>query len=135
MNHFYTDGDDEIKVVLEWAKSQGIPAAFTDTVLKGGPGGVELAKVVLEETEKPSDFHYLYDLNLPVDEKIRTIAMNMYKVSDIELSSGARSNLRKIKKLLLKYHRILGAFSFPLILHNQAGFFHFCLQSLILPLP
>jgi formate--tetrahydrofolate ligase len=99
MNHFYTDSEDEIEVVLEWAKAEGIPAAFTDTVLKGGPGGVELAKIVLEETEKQSDFHYLYDLNISVEEKIRTIATNMYKVSDIELSSEARSNLRKIEKL------------------------------------
>jgi formate--tetrahydrofolate ligase len=99
MNHFYTDSEDEIEIVLEWARAEGIPAAFTDTVLKGGPGGVELAKIVLEETEKQSDFHYLYDLNMPVEEKIRTIATNMYKVTDIELSREARSNLRKIKKL------------------------------------
>lgn len=99
MNHFYTDSDDEIKVVLDWAKAEGVPAAFTDTVLKGGPGGTELAKLVLEETEKPSDFHYLYDLDMPVDEKIRTIATKMYKVADIELIGEARSNLRQIEKL------------------------------------
>ncbi len=74
MNHFYTDDDAEIKVVLDWAKAEGVPAAFTDTVLKGGPGGTELAKLVLEEAEKPSDFHFLYDLDMPVEEKIRTIA-------------------------------------------------------------
>ena len=99
MNHFHTDGDDEIKVVMDWAKAEGVPAAFTDTVLKGGLGGVELAELVLEEVEKESDFHFLYDLDMPVDEKIRTIATNMYKVADIELSAEARKNLRKIIKL------------------------------------
>ena len=99
MNHFHTDGDDEIKVVLDWAKAEGIPAAFTDTVLKGGPGGVELAEIVLEEVKKESDFHHLYDLDMPVDEKIRTIATQMYKVADIELSAEAKKNLRKIVKL------------------------------------
>lgn len=99
MNHFYTDSDEEIEVVMDWAKKEGIPAAFTDTVLKGGPGGIELAKLVIEEAEKPSDFKYLYELDMPVEEKIRTIATKMYKVADIELSSGARSDLRKIEKL------------------------------------
>jgi formate--tetrahydrofolate ligase len=99
MNHFYNDTEEEIKVVMDWANKEGVPAAFTDTVLKGGPGGIELAKLVLEECEKPSDFHFLYDLDIPVDEKIRTIATNMYKVADIELNSGARRDLRKIVKL------------------------------------
>ncbi len=99
MNHFYTDDDEEIKVVLDWAKAEGIPAAFTDTVLKGGPGGTELAELVLSEAEKPSDFQFLYPLDMPVEEKIRTIAQKMYKVADIELDSGARRDLRKIEKL------------------------------------
>jgi len=99
MNHFYSDDDEEIKVVLDWAKAEGIPAAFTDTVLKGGPGGTELAELVLSEAEKPSDFQFLYPLDMPVEEKIRTIAQKMYKVADIELDSGARRDLRKIEKL------------------------------------
>ena len=54
-------------------------------MLKGGPGGKELAELVLEEAEKPSDFHFLYELDDPVEEKIRAIATKMYKVADIEL--------------------------------------------------
>ena len=99
MNHFYTDDETEIEAVLDWCNEKGVPAAFTDTVLKGGPGGKELAELVLEELEKPSDFHYLYPLDMPVDEKIRTIAQNMYSVADIELLPEARRALRKIKKL------------------------------------
>jgi len=99
MNHFYTDDPKEIDVVLNWAKEEGVPAAFTDTVLKGGPGGKELAELVLKEVEKGSDFHHLYPLDMPVEEKIRTIATQMYKVADIELSSEARKDLRKIVKL------------------------------------
>jgi formate--tetrahydrofolate ligase len=99
MNHFYTDDQEEIDVVMNWAKEQDIPAAFTDTVLKGGVGGKELAELVLREVEKGSDFHYLYDLDLPVEEKIRKIATQMYKVSDIELNADARRDLRKINKL------------------------------------
>jgi formate--tetrahydrofolate ligase len=99
MNHFYTDAPEEIDVVLSWAKEAGVPAAFTDTVLKGGPGGKELAELVLEEVEKGSDFHHLYPLDMPIDEKIRTIATSMYKVADIELTTNARRDMRKIVKL------------------------------------
>jgi formate--tetrahydrofolate ligase len=99
MNHFYTDTQEEIDVVLNWAKENGVPAAFTDTVLKGGAGGKELAETVLREVHKGSSFHYLYDLDMPVEEKIRAIAKGMYKVADIELSPEARSTLRKIEKL------------------------------------
>jgi len=99
MNHFYTDTQEEIDVVLDWAKKEGIPAAFTDTVLKGGAGGKELAETVLREVKKGSSFHYLYELDMPVEEKIRTIAKGMYKVADIELSPEARSALKKIEKL------------------------------------
>lgn len=99
MNHFYTDHQEEIDAVLKWCKEYGVPAAFTDTVLKGGPGGVELAKLVLEEVEKPSDFKFLYPNDMPIDEKIRTIAKNMYAVADVELSSDARKALRQIEKL------------------------------------
>ncbi len=99
MNHFANDSQEEIDAVLDWCREKGVPAAFTDTVLKGGPGGVELAKLVLEELEKPSDFHYLYPLDMPVEEKIRTIAKNMYGVSDIELLPDARKALRQIEKL------------------------------------
>ncbi|MFH2109838.1 MAG: formate--tetrahydrofolate ligase [Candidatus Bathyarchaeota archaeon] len=99
MNHFYTDTPEEIDVILNWAKKEGVPAAFTDTVLKGGVGGKELAEVVLREVKKGSSFHYLYDLEMPVEDKIRAIAQGMYKVADIELSSEARSTLRKIEKL------------------------------------
>ena len=99
MNHFYNDTQEEIDVVLNWTKEYGVPAAFTDTVLKGGAGGKELAETVLKELETPSNFHYLYDLDMPVEDKIRKIAQSMYKVADIELSSEARSTLRKIEKL------------------------------------
>lgn len=99
MNHFYTDAPEEIDVVLNWAKEAGVPAAFTDTVLKGGPGGKELAELVLEEVEKGSDFHYLYPLDMPIDEKIRTIATSMYKVADVKLTAAARRDMRKIVKL------------------------------------
>jgi hypothetical protein len=78
---------------MEWAKENNVPAAFTDTVLKGGAGGTELANLVLKELEKPNNFHYLYPLEMPVEEKIRTIAKEIYGVADIRLTDDARTAL------------------------------------------
>ena len=99
MNHFASDPQEEIDIVMKWAKENGVPAAFTDTVAKGSAGGVELANLVLEELEKPSNFHNLYPLEMPVEEKIRTIAKEIYGVSDIRLTEDARKTLRQIEKL------------------------------------
>jgi formate--tetrahydrofolate ligase len=100
MNHFISDAEEEIEAVLDWCREKGVPAAFTDTVLKGSEGGVELAKLVLNEldTKKP-DFNVLYPSDMSVEEKIRTIATNMYGVADIELLPTARTALRRIEKL------------------------------------
>jgi formate--tetrahydrofolate ligase len=100
MNHFISDAEEEIEAVLDWCREKGVPAAFTDTVLKGSEGGVELAKLVLNELEtKKSDFNVLYPLDMSVEDKIRTIATNMYGVADIELQPAARTALRRIERL------------------------------------
>ena len=99
MNHFLNDAQEEIDIVMKWAKDNGVPAAFTDTVLKGGAGGIELANLVLKELEKPNNFHYLYPLEMPVEEKIRTIAKEIYGVTDIRLTDDARKALKQIEKL------------------------------------
>jgi len=99
MNHFYTDAQEETDAVLGWCKENGVPASFTDTVLKGGQGGIELAELVLDELEKPSDFKFLYPLDMPVEEKIRKIAKEMYNVADVELLPSAKTALRRIKRL------------------------------------
>jgi formate--tetrahydrofolate ligase len=99
MNHFPKDSQEEIDIVLNWARERGIPAAFTDTVVKGGVGGIELANLVLKELEKPSEFHYLYNDEVSVEEKIRTIAQKMYGAKDIQMTDEARKAQRKIEKL------------------------------------
>ncbi|MBN1682905.1 formate--tetrahydrofolate ligase [Candidatus Bathyarchaeota archaeon] len=98
MNHFPKDSQEEIDTVLNWAKEKNIPAAFTDTVMKGGIGGIELANLVFKELEKPNNFQYLYIDEASIEEKIRIIAKKMYGASDIRLTDEARKALKKIEK-------------------------------------
>lgn len=100
MNHFASDSKEEIDVVMNWCRGRDIPVAFVDTVLKGGEGGIDLAKLVLKELEsQKGSFRYLYSLDLDVEEKIRRIAKKMYSVADIELLPEARKSLKRIERL------------------------------------
>ncbi|MGQ9679292.1 MAG: formate--tetrahydrofolate ligase [Candidatus Bathyarchaeia archaeon] len=100
MNHFASDSKEEIDVVMDWCRERDIPAAFVDTVFKGGEGGIDLAKLVLKELEsQKGSFRYLYSLDLDVEEKIRRIAKKMYSVADVELLPEARKSLKRIERL------------------------------------
>jgi formate--tetrahydrofolate ligase len=100
INHFPSDGEDEIDAILDWCRAEGIPAAVSDAFLLGGEGSLELARLVIKELErKRTEFRYLYPLDMPIEEKIRTIAREMYGVSDIRLLREAGRSLRRIERL------------------------------------
>jgi len=95
INRFDTDTEDEIEVIREKAKSAGAEKAVINEVwAKGGEGGFELAEAVVEACEKKNTFHYLYPLDMPIKEKIETIATKIYGADGVEYSSLAE---RKIK--------------------------------------
>lgn len=99
INRFTTDTDDELAWVLRWCETEGIPAAVADVWGEGGggPGGDELAAKVLEALEAPCSFRHLYPLELSVEEKIRTIASEIYGASCVEFSVGALRRLAEIE--------------------------------------
>lgn len=100
INHFPSDGEEEIEAILEWCKAERVPAAVSDAYLKGGEGSLELARLVVKGLEEgKAEFRYLYPLDMPIEEKIRTIAREMYGVSDIRLLQEARRSLRRIERL------------------------------------
>jgi formate--tetrahydrofolate ligase len=98
INSFPTDSDDERQRVLDWASGAGVRAAVADIWGNGGggPGGDQLAEAVLAALDEPSSFHHLYDLELPIAEKIRTVARQIYRADDVEFSPPA---LRKIAEI------------------------------------
>jgi formate--tetrahydrofolate ligase len=98
INAFPTDTDDERQRALAWAKNADVRAAVADVWANGGggEGGDELADAVLAVVEQPSSFHHLYDLDLPIIEKIRTVAREIYRADDVEFAPTA---LRKIAEI------------------------------------
>ncbi len=100
INHFPTDGEEEIDAILEWCREMGVPAAVSDAFLLGGEGSLELARLIINELEGGrAEFRPLYPLDMPLEEKIRVIAREMYGVSDVKLLPEARRSLRRIEEL------------------------------------
>ncbi|PWN51754.1 FTHFS-domain-containing protein [Violaceomyces palustris] len=95
INQFTTDTQAELELVAKKALEAGADAAVpTNHWALGGEGALELAKSVIEQLEgKSSEFKFLYDVKLPVEEKIETIAREMYGADGIEISELARSQI------------------------------------------
>ncbi|KAJ8330975.1 tetrahydrofolate synthase [Batrachochytrium dendrobatidis] len=93
INRFSTDTDAEINVICQEAKAAGAFAAVScDHWANGGAGAVDLANAVVAacSSHDPKQFRFLYNLDASIEEKIATIAREMYGASGIELSEAAK---------------------------------------------
>ncbi len=100
INRFTTDTDKEIEAVRKIAIAAGAEDAVVSEVwARGGAGGAELAKAVVAAAEKPSNFSFLYDLNLSIKEKIETIAKKIYGAADVSYTAVAEKKIKQYEKL------------------------------------
>ena len=99
VNKFITDSDEEINLLKELCKKAGTKAVLSEGWGKGSEGTKELAQKVAETVEKGNaDFHPLYDIELPLTEKIRTIAKEIYRAKDVEFDSAALKKLKSFEE-------------------------------------
>ncbi|XP_078418072.1 C-1-tetrahydrofolate synthase, cytoplasmic isoform X2 [Cetorhinus maximus] len=99
VNAFKTDTEAELELVCSTAKEMGAFDAVKCTHwAEGGLGAVELAKAVQRASQQESDFKFLYPLELPIVDKIRTIAQKIYGAADVELSPEAQHKLEVYTK-------------------------------------
>ena len=96
INSFYTDTPNEIACIRKIAEAHGARVAVSEHWLRGGEGAEELAKVVMEACEDESDFKFLYDLEMPLRERIATIAREVYGADGVTYSDHALEKLRLI---------------------------------------
>lgn len=100
LNHFPTDSVEEIEFVQQACAALGVKAIVSYGFAQGGEGTRELAQTVVDVIESGSNqFKPLYDWSLPVEEKIATIAREIYGADGVEYSSRARTQLKMIKEL------------------------------------
>ena len=96
INAFPTDTEAELNLLREICNAKGVDVALSEVWAKGAEGGVELAEKVLEVLEtKESNFKPIYDLDLPIVEKIRTIAKEIYGADDVILTKKAMTKLKR----------------------------------------
>lgn len=96
INAFPTDTKKELDLLQEICEAKGARVALSEVWAKGGEGGIELANKVLEVLENvQSDFKPIYDLDLSIEDKIKTIATTIYGADDVIFTKKV---LNKIKK-------------------------------------
>uniref|UniRef100_A0A8B9ZJT3 C-1-tetrahydrofolate synthase, cytoplasmic n=1 Tax=Anas platyrhynchos TaxID=8839 RepID=A0A8B9ZJT3_ANAPL len=94
VNAFKTDTKAELALVVQQAKEAGAFDAVECTHwAEGGKGAVALAQAVQRASQTPSNFRFLYNVELPVIDKIRLIAQQIYGASDIELLPEAQEKV------------------------------------------
>lgn len=102
INHFYTDTDAEIEIVKSYCEQMGAKVAFSDVFLKGGEGGTELAKAVIEtidENEGKTSFAPLYDEKLSIKEKLAIIAKEIYRADGVIYTAAAEKAIKEIEEI------------------------------------
>lgn len=98
LNRFVTDSEGELAEIMAWAKAEGVAIALTNVWEQGGKGGLELAELVKQELERPTNFAFLYNETDSVEEKLRVIVQKVYGGVDVQLSDKAQKQLLEIKK-------------------------------------
>ncbi len=100
LNAFVSDTEAELSYVQRFCEGRGCEFALSEVWEKGGAGGIALAKKVLKTLEeKKSDFHVLYDDKLSLNEKIETVAKEIYGAADVSYTAAAKKQLARLEEL------------------------------------
>ena len=99
INAFPTDTKEELDFVEQACNKLGAEVALSEVWAKGGEGGLELAKKVLAATEQPNNFHFIYDVEKSIPEKIETITREIYGGDGVDFTPAAKKQLAEIEEL------------------------------------
>ena len=99
INAFPTDTRAELDMVEARCKELGVNVALSEVWAKGGEGGTALAEEVVRLCEEPDHFSFVYDLDLPIEEKILAIARRIYHAKDLLMLPAAKKKAAEIEQL------------------------------------
>ncbi len=97
INSFYTDTKDEIAAVKRLSEKAGARAAVSEHWLKGGDGALEFADAVVDACEESNEFKLLYELDLPLRERIELIAKEVYGADGVSYTAEAEAKAKRIE--------------------------------------
>ena len=99
VNRFPTDTDAEIDLVIVKCRELGVNVRLSTVWADGGAGGVELAEEVVRLCERPSDFTFSYELDLPIEEKIEAIVKKIYGGDGVSIAPAAKKEIARLTAL------------------------------------
>ncbi|MFZ2024995.1 MAG: formate--tetrahydrofolate ligase [Microgenomates group bacterium] len=95
INKFTSDTKEEHKLIIEYCKKYGAVVSLCEVWGKGGKGGVDLAEKVLASIKTNGKFHQLYSLDLTLEQKIETIAKEIYGADGVKFSDLAKGQIKQ----------------------------------------
>ena len=99
INAFPTDTKAELDLLKEICESKGVDVALSEVWAKGADGGIELAEKLLNVLEtKQSNFKPIYDLELPIADKIKTIAKEIYGADDVTFTKKVLTKMKQYEE-------------------------------------
>ena len=98
INHFVADTDAEVAKLQELCTELGVKAVVADAWAKGGAGTHALAEAVVELADQPADFTPLYDVDLPIADKVKAVATKIYGAKEVVFSKKAEKQLAEFTK-------------------------------------
>ena len=99
LNRFEADTDDEIRLVKERADQDGVFFAESRHFAEGGEGAKDLARQVMSAVNGGRPYQPLYDLDIPVIDKVKAVSKSMYGARNVAFTKEAEKDLRKIEEL------------------------------------
>ena len=106
LNRFGSDTDAEIEYVMDLCHKLGAEIALSEVFMKGGDGAIDLAQKVVAACEKPSEFKLLYPDDMSIEDKIGTIAREIYGADGVIFEAGAKKALADILAIDPEYARL-----------------------------
>ncbi len=97
INSFYTDTEEEVALVRKMVEKTETRVAVSEHWLKGGDGALELADVVIDACEEPNEYKPLYPLEMPLRQRVETIAKEVYGADGVDWSPLAEEKAKKFE--------------------------------------
>jgi len=99
LNKFSTDTEEELRKIASLCQGEGVDVALSEVYTQGGKGGLDLAEKVAKACkEKKTSFKFLYPLEMPLLEKIETVAKNIYGAADIAMEGKIKRKILRMEK-------------------------------------
>ena len=98
INKFYTDTDAEVQLIRRLCEEHGVRCALSEHWQYGGEGALELAQAVVDACEEPTDLKYLYDLDMPLRQRVEKIATEVYGADGVDWEPLALEKAERFEK-------------------------------------